>query len=257
MSRAAVIVLCLLACLALPVAASAVGPTPTLVNQRADRLALSAYETYLQALILSRPSTKTAELTFAASTASTCKGALATIASMSSAPSGSSAALLSIGQEIGDDANLEFILSGAASPFTHLSTSLSALHWAGANPSNTVKRFVLAENAMLALQPSALCADAYWVASKVSSPPITTSPQTTTFLGTYEADSTMANTRLTALLKLLDNYETAGDKGLVSKINLLAKQVNTLNTNVVKLGTDALFVALGVPKASVARAAAA
>lgn len=251
MPRTVAAIICLVALLAVPVAASASTPISAVVlNTRADRAALNAYQSYLQALIANRSTARTAESAYAANTSSTCKGALATIASMSSAPAGSSQALLSLGQEIGDDANVQFILSAADTPFQHLSQTLSALHWAGGSVINTVKRFVNAENAMLALQPSQLCADAYWVASKVSSPPITISPDTTSFIAAYQADSTLANTRLTSLLKLLDAYETPADRGVVTRINVLAKTVNTLSTNVVAQGTNALFAALGVPKAA-------
>ena len=256
MNRAAATALIAVACLAIPASASAAVATSasaasTVANRRADRAALTAYETYLQALVTDKPEGVEAETLFASDTNTTCFKALEPIESSTTVPAGTSTALTSIANEIGADAGLEF-LTMAVTPMTQLATTLSTLHWGTSAPATNVKKFLAADEALMAVPPSDLCSDALNVASQSTADEVTAPPATVTFLATYEADATQANTRLTAFVKLLDTYATVADKAVAAKIDLLATKVNNLSTLAITTGTKSLFRALGIPEADTA-----
>jgi hypothetical protein len=253
MNRAVATALIAAACLCAPAAASA-STVSTAINRHADRAALNAYATYLQALAAGKTSAADAEQLFSSTTTTTCYKALAPIATSQSVPAGTGSALTSIGDEIGADAGLQF-LSTAQLPMSELATSLASLHWGSGGPSTTVKRFLTASEALMALAPSNLCGDANNVASQAGEQQVTTPPATLTFLSAYQAASTVANTRLTAFVKLLDNYATATDTAVATKIDLLAVKVNQVSTAAITAGTKSLFHALGIPAAASAAAA--
>jgi hypothetical protein len=256
MNRAAATALIAVACLAVPAAASA-SVASTNMNRRADRSALSAYATYLQSLVAGRSSGVEAEQLFASDTADTCYNALATLATSQSVPPGTSTALTSIGDEIGADAGLEF-LTMATTPMSQLATTLGTLHWGTGGPATTVKRFLAADEALMAVQPSNLCGDANSVTSEAqgNAPQVTVPPATQTFLTTYTSDSGVANTRLTAFVKLLNSYATSSDRAVAAKIDLWAIKVNNISTLEITAGTKSLFHALGIPAAQAAAASA-
>jgi hypothetical protein len=257
MNRAAATALVVVACLAISASASAAmtatsaSAASTAANRRADKAALTAYETYLQALVADKPDGVEAETLFASDTSTNCYKALEPIETSTTVPTGTDAALTSIGNEIGADAGLEF-LTMAVPPMTQLATTLSTLHWGTAAQATTVKRFLTADEALMALEPSDLCSDALSVASQSSDDEVTAPPTTVTFLTTYQADSALANTRLTTFVKLLDNYATVADRAVAAKIDLLAVKVNTLSTLAITSGTKSLFKALGIPEADTA-----
>ncbi len=261
MNRAAATALIAVACLAIPASASAAvtttttttstSPAATAASRRADKAALNAYETYLQALVAGKPDGVEADTLFATDTTSNCYKALEPIETSTTVPNGTSAALTSIANEIGADAALEF-LTMAVTPMTQLATSLSTLHWGTPAQASSVKKFLTADEALMALDPSDLCSDALSVASQAGSDQVTVPPTTVTFLATYQADSALANTRLTAFVKLLDTYATFADKAVAAKIDLLAVKVNSLSTLAITTGTKSLFKALGIPEADTA-----
>jgi hypothetical protein len=253
MNRAAATALIAAACLCAPAAASA-SSVSTAINRHADRAALNAYATYLQALVAGKTSALEAEQLFSSATTTTCYKALAPIATSQSVPEGTGNALMSIGDEIGADAGLQF-LSTAQIPMSELATSLASLHWGTGGPATTVKRFLTASETLMALQPSNLCGDANSVASQAGDQQVTTPPATLTFLSAYQSDSTVANARLTAFVKLLDNYAVATDHAVATKIDLLAVKVNQTSTAATAAGTKSLFHALGIPAAASAAAA--
>jgi hypothetical protein len=255
MNRAAATALIAVACLAVPAAASA-SVTSTNMNRRADRAALSAYATYLQSLVAGKSSGVEAETLFASATTDTCYKALEPIATSQTVPAGTSNALMSIGDEIGADARLEFFAS-ATTPMSQLATTLTALHWGTAASAATVKRFLTAGEALMAVEPSNLCGDANSVASEAGAQQVTVPPATQIFLQSYTSDSSLANTRLSAFVKLLNSYATSSDRAVAEKIDLLAVKVNNINTLAITAATKSLFHALGIPAAQAAAAAAA
>jgi hypothetical protein len=256
MTRVSVTVLIAAACLAAPavcLAAPSVTPTATsasigstAINLHADRTALNAYATYLQAMVADRLVGTQAEQTFAATATSTCYRALAPIATSSTVPPGTTTALTDIGDEIGADAGLEFLTS-ASTPFSRLAATLTPLRWGTATPATTVRRFLAANTALLAIQPSNLCGDALSVASEAGEPEVTAPPATVTFLSSYQAGTGLANTRLAAFVKLLDIYATNSDRSLATRVNTLADRINKLSGTAITAGTKALFIALGIP----------
>jgi hypothetical protein len=253
MNRAAATALIVVACLAVPAAASA-SVAATNISRRADRAALSAYATYLQSVVSGRASGVEAEQLFASDTEITCYKALTPIVTSQSVPAGTSSALTSIGDEIGADSSLEFLTS-ATMPMSQLATTLSSLRWATSAPTTTVKRFIAADEALMALQPSNLCGDANSVASEANAQQVNVPPATQTFLETYTSDSNLANTRLTAFVKLLDSYVTSADRSVAAKIDLLAARVDGISSATITGGTKSLFHALGIPATAQAAAA--
>jgi hypothetical protein len=245
MNRAATSALIAFACLVAPTAASA-SVASAAANRHADHAALSAYQTYLQALVAGKPSGVESEQLFASDTSTTCYKALAPIATSATVPDGTSAALTDIGNEIGADAGLQF-LTVASDPMTQLALTLSTLHWGGPGPASTVRRFLAADEALMSVEPSNLCGDALSVASEAGAQQVTTPPATLTFLASYQADTTLANTRLKMFVKMLDNWTTVADRGVAEKIDLLAIKVNTVSTAAITAGTKSLFRALGIP----------
>ena len=245
MNRAAATALVAAACLAAPAAASA-STASTAVNRHADRAALNAYATYLQSLVAGKSSGVDAEQIFSSDTAATCYKALAPIATSPSVPTGTSTALTNIGDEMGADARLQF-LTTVTTPMSELATTLATLRWGTSGPAVTVRRFLSANQTLMALQPSNLCGDANNVASQAGEQNVSTPQATLTFLNAYQTDSSVANTRLTAFVKLLDNYATVSDKPIAAKIDLLAARVNQISTATITAGTRSLFHALGVP----------
>jgi hypothetical protein len=245
MNRAAATALIAVACLAVPAAAGA-SVASTAANRRADRAALSAYATYLQSLAGGKSAGVEAEQIFSSQTAGTCFKALGPIATSQSVPAGTSTALTDIGDEIGADAGLEFLTS-ASTPMNQLASTLAPLRWGTFAAATAVKRFLTAEDALIALEPSNLCGDALSVASQANAEQVIVPPATQTFLDTYAAASTVANARLTAFVKLLDSYVISSDRAVATKIDALAARVNDLSTTAIAAGTKSLFHALGVP----------
>jgi hypothetical protein len=245
MNRAAATALIVVASLAVPAAASA-SVASAATNKRADRVALNAYATYLQALADAKSSGLVAEQLFSSETAGTCYRALGPIATSQSVPAGTSTALTGIGDEIGADAGLEFLTS-AATPISQLATTLAPLRWGTPGPATTVRRFLAADEALIAVEPSNLCGDALSVASQDTAEQVSVPSATQTFLGTYAADSSAANFRLTAFVKLLDSYVISSDRAVATKIDFLAVKVNNVRTAVIAAGTKSLFHALGIP----------
>ena len=229
-----------------PAAATSPALSQRPVNQREDRAALSAYASYLDALLTNKPAERLQEQVFAAAIANSCKHALEPIATVSSVPSGWSTALTNIGTEIGADATVEFADATQAS-FDKLATALGALKWASASANATVKRFLAAQATFVLLQPSNLCGDALDVASETNLQTIASPPGTLDFLGQYDTDSSSVNLRLNAFLKLLGAWETSSEQDLVIKIDSLARKVNVLTTTTIANGTTELKAALGIP----------
>jgi hypothetical protein len=247
MNRAAVTALIAVACLAVPAAASA-SAASTSISRRADRAALSAYATYLQSLVADKATGVDAALLFTQNTKTVCYKALVPIAASPSVPAGDLAALTGVVDEIGADAHLEFLTS-AATPLGQLATTLSSLHWGTGAAAATVTRFLTADEALTALQPSDLCGDADSVAAAFQANPqqVTIPPATQTFLASYTADSSVANTRLAAFAKLLNSYAISSDSAVVARIDLLAVKVKNVSTVAITAATKALFRALGIP----------
>ncbi len=254
MNRAAITALVAVACLAAPAAASASDTGTTITNRRADRTALNAYATYLQSLLSAKSAGVEADQTFASNTSTTCYRALEPITASQSVPAGTATALTSIGDEIGADARLEFF-SSATIPMSQLAATMATLHWGTSAPATTVRRFLTAQQTLMAMAPSNLCGDANTVASEANAQQVSVPPATQTFLSAYASDSSAVNTRLTAFVKLLQSYATSSDRAVAVKIDLLAAKVDAVSTVAVTSGTKSLFHALGIPAAAAATAA--
>jgi roadblock/LC7 domain-containing protein len=265
MNRAAVTALIAVACLAVPAAANA-SVASTNANRRADRAALNAYATYLQSLVADKASGVDAAQLFTQDTRTICYKALEPIAASQSVPAADLSALTSIVGEIDADAHLEFLTTAttsigqpATTPLGQLATTLSSLHWGSGAATSTVTRFLAADEALAVLPARPLCSDADSVAAQAqtNAPVVTVPPATQTFLETYKSDSSVANARLAAFVKLLNSYVTSSDSGVATKIDLLAIRVKSISTAVITTATKSLLRVLGIPAPQAAAAAAA
>ena len=205
-----------------------------------------AWAVYLRDLLADKRVSAQNVQAFTAQTNQTCRGALSPITKLTSTPAGWSTVLTNFGEEIGADATIAYNQSAAA-PFAKLELSLSALHWAGAVPAVTVRRFLAAATTLLALTPSNLCADAFGVLAQSSSPATTTAPPTTTqLLSAYTTASATFRLRRAAFLKQLSTYETDTERAIVLRINTLTRRINALSVRTVTHGASALKLVLGV-----------
>jgi hypothetical protein len=204
-------------------------PTTALqpLNVASDKTALSAYATYLAAVVKGASVGQYNDLTFIStiSSSSGCKGALAPLANPDNDINTSDqTTLTALGEEMGDDLSINFD-QAAFTPFVKLSTGLSRLHWTRLSGGGLiVKRYVTAETNVLEMAPSMLCSDALLAESESQTVPAATKA----FIKSYTKASNVANTALTNLLKLMQTYQVPAEKAVLLKISTLANQITKL-----------------------------
>ena len=86
-----------------------------------------------------------------------------------------------------------------------------------------VKHYINSETYVLALSPSALCADANTAELKPSVVP----DASRIFVKTYSDTSKLADSALTNLTRLMQTFEIPSEKTLVTRITSLASQVSS------------------------------
>jgi hypothetical protein len=195
------------------------------LNVASDKAALTAYATYLSAVVKGAFLSENNDTVFLSTVSSQCKGALAQLADPENDVDTSIQATLTVlGEEMGDDLSINFD-QAAFTPFTKLSTSLSRLHWSHLSGGAVIVRHYLAtETDVLEITPSALCQDALLAASA----PQTVPAATKAFIRSYTKASILANTALTNLLKLMQTYQTPAEKTVLLRISTLANQITKL-----------------------------
>jgi hypothetical protein len=213
------------------------------LNVAADRVALSAYATYLGAVLNGAWLGQENDTTYISTISGLagCKGALAQLAESKNQVNATVQATLTVlGKELGDDLSITFD-QPALAPFSKLSTSLSRLHWTRLSGGVAiVKRFVTTEANVLHVPASPLCQDALLAASD----PQTTPPGTKTFVRAYAKASYAANTALANLLKLMQTYQTASERPLLLRISTLAEQITRLTQSDLSTSSSALTAVL-------------
>jgi hypothetical protein len=221
---------------------SVIDVQPQPLNVASGKFAMSAYASYLQALVKTAPIAQqnAAEYVGAQTAPAGCKSDLEPLTDPSYEVNPSVQATLSLlGQEIGDDLSITFD-ANALTPFTKLSTALSRLHWVKASGAALViKHFLIAQGTLLSLTPSSLCQDVLLVAASPQKLPLAAK----LFLKEYTKDSNGADAALATFLNLLHSYETPSEHALVNRIANLATQVNKVSqasimANAAALTTD-------------------
>lgn len=214
--------------------------TPGTVDTTSDLAALTAYKTYLQALVTGATEARVTEQLFVSNAASTCEGALTPITAMPRT-SVSGAALTALGQEIGSDLWLSFT-STASQPFTQLATALAGLRWTHRTTSLAVSAFVKSERAVLTMPPSNLCKDALLLAAKPLAEPITAK----SFLLHYQDARATLKARLATFLSVLERFQTPTEAKLVGSIDKLASQFDSISLSAQNSSASVLLGDLGI-----------
>jgi hypothetical protein len=192
--------------------------TPASLDAASDHLALTAYRTYIQALVSNAKLGRQRDAAFVSTVASSCQNALSQLNGEPSTPV-RQAVLSNFGEEIGDDLALAF-QSAARRPFAQLSTVLGGLQWSSGAPAYAIRQLLSAERSVLKMPQSNLCADA----SQVSSNPRVIPATTQSFLSRYLAASANLSHRFNTFLTVLQRHETSADHPLVAEIDSLVAQ---------------------------------
>ncbi len=210
------------------------------VDTSSDLAALTAYRTYLQALVAGAAGARADAQAFVTTTSSTCQGALTPITAMAKADV-SGDALTALGQEIGSDLWLSFS-SGATDSFTALATTLAGLEWTQRSTTQAVTAFIRAERAVLTMAPSNLCKDALLLASKPTVEPMSA----TSFLMRYQTARATLKLKLANFLSVLERFQTPAEAKLVSAIDKLASQFEALALTAQQSSATVLLGDLGI-----------
>jgi hypothetical protein len=229
------------------VSAAEIGaPLPTQVVGRAaarprdlaaDKTALSAYATYLAALVHDTSVGELTDSSYVTTIAGQCKGALEPLTQPDvQLNAAAQATLTALGKEMGDDLSIGFD-QVALGPFERLSTSLSRLRWTLASGgAYVVRRFDTTEATVLALAQSALCQNALLAASAPRTIPLATK----SFVRGYTRASNQSNAALTNLLKLMQTYETPAEHAVITRIANLATQLERVTKDDLQSNSAAL-----------------
>lgn len=214
--------------------------SPGAVDTDSDLAALTAYRTYLQALVAGAPDARDAAQAFVTTTSSTCEGALTPVTAMAKSDVNGDA-LTALGQEIGSDLWLSFS-SGAADSFTVLSTTLASLRWTQRSTAQAVTAFIRAERTVLTMAPSNLCKDALLLAAKPTVEPTSA----VAFLHLYQSARATLKAKLATFLSVLERFQTPAEAKLVSSIDKLASQFDSLALTAQQNSATALLTDLGI-----------
>jgi hypothetical protein len=214
--------------------------SPGAVDTSSDLAALTAYRTYLQALVAGAAGARADAQSFVTTTSSTCQGALTPITAMAKADV-SGDALTALGQEIGSDLWLSFS-AGATDSFAGLSATLAGLNWTQHSTAQAVTAFIRAERAVLTMAPSNLCKDALLLASKPTVEPISA----TSFLLRYQNARTTLKAKLANFLSVLERFQTPAEAKLVTSIDKLASQFDSLALTAQQSSATMLLTDLGI-----------
>ena len=203
-------------------------------------LALNAYETYIQALVANTKLGRARDATVVSTVQSTCANTLAPLVGEPSTPV-RQVVLSNFGEEIGGDLALKF-QSAAVRPFRQLSSLLTSLVWSTPTPANAIKHLLSAERTVLSMPQSALCDNAAAVASF---PKVIPEP-TQSFLKRYLSASASVNRRLHTFLTVIQGYETAADRPVVSQIDALVAQFSAASQNAEATYSQSIMSDLGL-----------
>jgi hypothetical protein len=232
--------------IALAVAASVVGALPATaaaapVDQRSDHAALAAYHAYLQQVSARMPAVRNAESAYVSSISQRCGDALVPLKGASTA-SINQTALFDFGEELGGSA---FVVAYSVprAEFATLAATLRNLHWSSPRIAKTVKRYITAQDRLLALAPSDVCTDAQ---ALVASSAQTVPPGTKQWVAEFLHAATAQQSAATAFGKVLDGFQTPADKSLVASDRALLQSLTGKLKGVASSGATRIIHILGL-----------
>lgn len=236
--------LCLAAATALLSAwPASAGASP--LDTASDRVALSAYHTYIGALLSGIPASRQHADAFVASISASCPSVLEAVGRL---PAGSinEDALNLFGQEIGFDTVLAMGAPGGA-PLATLSRALSRLRWSGSQTAANIARLLKAKRALVMLAPSDLCLDARTLASSNAQ---VTPPGTLQFLATVRRDIHAADIGASAFEHILSRFQAPSERQMIETTNRLITRLELAYSTLGVTETLKLFPALGLVEAT-------
>ena len=213
--------------------------TPSL-NTASDHAALTAYRTYIQALVTNANLGRQRDAALVSTVASSCQNALSQLSGEPSTPV-RQAVLANFGEEIGGDLGLAF-LSEAKRPFAQLSSVLGGLQWSTRAPATAIRQLLSAERTVLRMPQSDLCANA----AQVSTYPRVIPAATQAFLNRYLAASANVSSRFHNFLTVLQRHETRADRPLVAAIDTLAAQFSAASASAEQTYSQSVMSDFGV-----------
>jgi hypothetical protein len=219
-----------------PAAASA---TP--LNARSDHVALHAYQSYLHSLVSLGPAWRRADSAYVASVSNQCPHVLK---ALKNARPGtfSQNALVTFGLEAGGD------LDAAAYPLadsalSKLASTLAQLRWSGSGTKAAIRRFLAAEDSLVHLAPSDLCADARALAAAHGR---RTTAATRQWTNKFTHRATVATQDGATFRTVIERFATPAEHGTLTKINhLLGRWDSTVQGLANSVGKR-LLTALGL-----------
>jgi hypothetical protein len=196
----------------------------TRLDVASDRVALGAYEQYMNSLLSGVTAAQARDAAFEATVDRRCAGVLEPLDAL---PSGkiSRPALVDLGEELRDDVAVRFDTQ-AAGAFTRFASRLHGLRWSSTTTAKTIATLIAAIRASLALQPSALCADARAFVSA----PLLVPAGTSRFLAAYRPAASAVRSRLSAFLLVLERFQTTSESAVIRTIDRLVTRYEALSS---------------------------
>jgi hypothetical protein len=204
-------------------------------------VALSAYHTYMSALVSDLPASQQRADAFVASISASCPNALAAVSGVPASPVSQSASFM-FGEEVGLDAALTVAAPGTA-PLAALDRTLAGLRWSSPRTAAKIKRFLKAKRALLTLPASDLCGDARALASANAQ---VTPPGTLAFVATAKRDAAAAGAGIAAFVKILNRFHTRAEHTTVAATNRFVRKLKSAYTTLSMTEAHELLPVLGL-----------
>jgi hypothetical protein len=218
-------------------------PSHPILNVTSDASALKDYNAYVASLVAGIGASRAADDALVTSVATSCAKELAPLRSKPASQI-STTILSEFGQEIGGELSVQFN-ARALPAFERMAAKLRKLRWSSAGLGSVVGTMVSAVQGWLTVTPAEICADG----NTLLGAPLVEPAGTTAFLARYEATSTASTQQLDQFLKLLGQFETPADSGLITSINRLAPRYQAALKNAGLADGRKIVRALGLPGA--------
>jgi len=218
------------------------GAAATPIDTASDHAALVAYHDYVEGLLSSLPSARTAMSDYVSKISARCPDVLAPIAGL---PAGSlnRAATLAVIEELGGDV-------GAAAhpalraPLRRMAATLAGLRWSSGQTGQTITSFVAAQRRLYGLGPSHLCTD---LRAFVGSIGQTTPPGTLHWLARVARVESAQASRVAAFGAVLGRFLRPSDVGLLDDTSHAFDRLTAGFKAILGPEVNRLLAALGLP----------
>jgi hypothetical protein len=199
------------------------------IDTTSDHVALHAYGRFAQAIVSGIPAGRRADNAFLSDTRRRCAHALAPIDHLRTSPNRIGPAL-AFGEEIGEDLTVVANRQDQHA-FARLANAISALPWSSPATSAAVKRYLAAQQKLLRLHPSDICAD---VRALVRTRAKVEPAGTRRSLASFRRVVTAQQVQLSAVEVILERFHSPSDgaslraiKGLVDRAGQAVKRLAT------------------------------